>query len=350
MRIYDSIDFRRLPAELEPLFAEASRHSFFNLPGWYDLVARYGLRPGWRPLVVSNDDHTAAFALQAADNTSAALSCSNPYTCEHAVLTAPLANGRESVRQLAFDLARGQAQRCRLQLSPLLPGAAFDAAADGFRAAGFAVKPYFSWGNWHERVTGLTFEEFATGRPSALRNTYKRKLAAIAKTSEAVFQFSEDGRDAEGFLSAYDEVYRESWKEAEPFPAFVRELVRFADSAGALRWGVLRISGKPAAVQFWIVWNGRALLFKLAYAAPFKELSPGTVLTMRMLERIFAIDRPGEIDFGRGDDAYKQLFVSARREHWGLDAANPRTVRGGLLAAAMVAARLRDRMGVRGKR
>jgi CelD/BcsL family acetyltransferase involved in cellulose biosynthesis len=96
--------------------------------------------------------------------------------------------------------------------------------------------------------------------------------------------------------------------------------------------------------QFWIVWKNRAIIYKLAYDDKWSAFSPGTLLTFHMIRRVLEQDRPDEINFGRGDDDYKKLWMSARRERWGIEAANPRSVRGASRSLRVAAGMLRDRL------
>jgi CelD/BcsL family acetyltransferase involved in cellulose biosynthesis len=64
-------------------------------------------------------------------------------------------------------------------------------------------------------------------------------------------------------------------------------------------------------------------VLKLAHDEAFKPISPGTVLTAWMLRRLIGEEGVAAIDFGRGDDPYKQLWTSARRQRIGVVLATP---------------------------
>jgi hypothetical protein len=339
MRVFKNPDFLSLPDDIGALFDAAGEKSFFNLPGWYALVSRHGLPPRRRPYLIVDNEATTAFVFQMEEDNSDLISCTNPYTCEHDAIA-----GRSPdpgvIQRLIAEIARSGPRRARIQLAGLSPtGEAFEAILAGLRGR-YRTRPFRGWGTCCENVDGKSFKDYLAARSSALTNTWRRKSAALSKT-DASFCVHDKAQPLEPFIAAYRQAEQQSWKQDEPFPQFIPELIRFAESIGALRIGMLSIGGETAAVQFWIVWRREALIFKLVHAEKFASFSPGTLLTMHMLEHIFAHDAPAQINFGRGDDAYKKLWVSERTERWGIDAANLRTGRGLMLAAGMAAADLR---------
>ena len=88
------------------------------------------------------------------------------------------------------------------------------------------------------------------------------------------------------------------------------------------------IDGTPAAAQIWLVQEGRATIFKLAHDPAFDRQSPGTLLTHWVLSQLHDQDGVRDVDFGRGDDSYKRLWLSLTRDRVGFLAANPRSLKG----------------------
>ena len=350
MKSYNCSDFTKLGNEIARLFQFAERDSFFSLPGWYALVADRGLDREWRAgLSVGDDAQVALVWCHNRDKSPRALrSCTNAYTCEYDVLHG--GSNLDTVRAFAKNLVLDNPQRDYIRLEGLDPAKPeFAAVIDGFRAGDWVVKPYFGWGSWFEMTNGLDFASYLAARPTILQNTWKRKSSALKNSARSAIRFYSKGDDLAYFIDAYELVQSQSWKQPEPFRKFVPGLIRLAAENDALRLGVLEIDGRPAAAQIWIVWAGNVTIFKLVHAEEFAVFSPGTVLSMQMMQTVLESDRPNEINFGRGDDAYKKLWLSSRRERWGIEAANPRTLRGlspaGKLALGLGRDRLKKMLG-----
>jgi CelD/BcsL family acetyltransferase involved in cellulose biosynthesis len=92
--------------------------------------------------------------------------------------------------------------------------------------------------------------------------------------------------------------------------------------------GVVWLRGQPIGAQIWFVAHGRAEIFKVAYDESFKEYSPGTVLTAKLMEHVMQNDVVDEVDYLIGDDGYKKAWMSDRRERFGVIAYNPSTAAG----------------------
>ena len=76
-----------------------------------------------------------------------------------------------------------------------------------------------------------------------------------------------------------------------------------------------------------------------------KALSPGTVLTAHMVRHLLDVEQVAELDFGRGDDPYKQSWTTRREQRIGLLLANPWRPRGLATIARHGLGRLRRRVG-----
>lgn len=192
--------------------------------------------------------------------------------------------------------------------------------------AGLSVHGYFAFGNWYEPVE-LRWADYLQQRSGQVRSTIKRngkKFAAEGGRLEIV----SGGERLDIALAAYQTVYEQSWKLPEPYPDFVPGLIRFCARRGWLRLGLAWLGDKPVAAQIWIVANGRADIYKLAYDEAYKALAPGTLLTALLMEQALDVDQVREIDYLIGDDPYKAAWMSQRRERFGLIAYDPQTLRG----------------------
>src|SRR6516162_956453 len=353
MPVYINPDFRRLAGGLARLFERAAEDSFFALPAWYDLVARHGVPRGSEVRVYTDERAGSATALLLRTDAPAherhLTSLANAYSVEHGVICRPETDLEAGFSAIFAEILAERPRWERLSLIELDPRhASYRAATCSLRRAGFLVECAFNSGTWYEETAALDFAEYLAARPSELRNTWRRKRVRLERSNRLSASFFSDPEGIDQAIADYLTIYDASWKPSEHFPEFIPALIQLAAELGALRLGIYYIDGMPAAAQFWILWRGCAIIYKLAHDKRLDDLSLGTLLTMEMTERVLAYDRPREITLGRGDDLYKRLWLPKRRERWGIAAANPWTRRGLARGLKRKAGKLYDRL--RGER
>lgn len=350
LRIYANLD--ALPSDVVRLFDAATHDDVFAGLPWFKVLAATALPAGETPLVAVLDDaHGPVAALALAKRAHAErwpgareiASLANFYSCAFAPAIRAGADARTGAAQLAQGLVAQLQPFDLLDLHTLSAEAATTAGlARGLAAAGLVTQPYFHFGNWYERVAGDDAASYMARRPPALRNTIQRKRRKLERDGRLALQIIGLGDDLIAGIAAYERVHDASWKDAEPYPAFLPRLVRDLGAGGAIRLGLAVVDGTPIAAQIWLTAGARATIFKLAYDERHADLSAGSILTAHMAAHAIERDRVQEIDFGRGDDDYKKSWLAQRREYHGLIACNPRSLRG--IAAALrhvVPARLR---------
>jgi hypothetical protein len=312
-----------LPAGAQALFATSP--GLFGSLEWWRTVLAHGMEAGSVPdflLCRLDGVPVALFPLrQAANGWLSGLT--TPYSCLYQPLLAPhlTADMVAAVFAAFAHFCRGRAVTRLDALDADWPHLAGWIA--GARAARLVVLRFDSFGNWHEPVAGLDWRRYLAARPGALRETVRRRLQRVEREKLASFQIVTRGEAVEAGIAAYESVYARSWKQAEPFPQFNSGLMRAGAAAGWLRLGLFRIGDQPVAAQFWVVEQGVATVLKLAHDEAFKTFSPGTVLTAWMLRHFLEQEHVTAIDFGRGDDPYKQGWAGQRRQRIGLVFANP---------------------------
>jgi hypothetical protein len=219
-----------------------------------------------------------------------------------------------------------------VQISPLAKDSeTFNALTNEFRAQGWWVQHYFSHGNWYLPCDGIDSSQYLAERPTRLRNTLRRKSRAFAKVAQSELEIFQSMKDLERGITAFQSVYEKSWKKQEPFSDFIANFIRLCAKRGWLRLGVAWLEEKPVAAQIWIVCQGKASIYKLAYDEAYRKLSAGSVLTTHLMAHVLDIDKVREVDYLTGDDPYKQDWMTHRRERWGMIAINPKTPQGLLL-------------------
>jgi hypothetical protein len=315
---------------------------FFSTAAWWRTVVAAGVPAGAEAVFAVHGDGDGAVLwplLRRADGGFEALT--NPYTCRYQ----PAAGERADLHGAGRALARLGRGGGVLRLDALDPDwAGLPAVLAGARAGGMAALRFDHFGNWHEAIAGRDWRGYLAGRPGALRETVRRRLRDAERNPALSFAVLEGAREVEGGIAEYEAVYARSWKEPEPFPDFNAELMRQTAREGTLRLSVLRHAGVAIAVQMWIVHDGIAAVLKLAHDEAHKPLSPGTALTAWTLRRLIEGEGVDGIDFGRGDDPYKQLWTSRRRQRIGVVLAAPWHPRGLAVLLRHAGGRLRERV------
>jgi Acetyltransferase (GNAT) domain len=316
-----------LPESAASLFVAAANRGFDSSWTWYQTVIEHGLPAGVVPCFALSRQaqHSAVlFPLQVEQRGRSLKSMTNAYTWLYRPLVHPEAE-HDALRQAGRELGRFCRDWSAVRIDALDPASAeLPPLLAGLRDAGLLSHRFAHFGNWHHRVAGAAWADYLASRPGQLRETVRRRLRKAERNPELRFDLIETADAADAGIAAYEEVYLRSWKEPEPLPRFNPELMRRAASLGVLRLGLLTAKDRPIAAQYWVVSHGQASLLKLAHDEAFKSLSPGTVLTAMMIRLLLDRDHVDELDFGRGDDPYKQLWAAERRQRIGVVLMNPR--------------------------
>ena len=304
-----------LPTSAEDLFAQTARDSIFFSRPWFENLHQHApaQHQRLRLACVLDDQQVMAILLLEMRSEQHWYALSNLYSSLYTLLLTDDAQ-QEVVDCLALGLSRLPFASLRLE-----PIAEDDPQMHRFeqaiRALGIACHRRFRFYNWVHQTHGQTFADYLQARPARLRNTLARKQRKLAREYNYTIRLFTD-QDLQLALQDYDTVYQKSWKANELYGEFIQGLAYRLAEQGWLRLAILYINNQPVAAQFWFVVHGRASIFKLVYDQQWAHYSPGSILSRYLMAQVIDNEQVSEIDFLTGNDAYKQDWMSERRERY----------------------------------
>jgi len=317
MRFVCYADWKALPESANNLFEEAEQESIFFSRLWFENLIEHGLDEGQTLLLatVSEGDQLLALLPLSQQGSKHGFPLKHLYTSLYTLLIT-----QERQPQILTCLIQGLREHSihSLQLDPVTEDDHnLQKLQQVMKTSGYSCHRHFRFYNWIHRTQGDSFADYMASRPTRVRNTIARKQRKLEREQEhSIRLFTEN--DIEQGLADYHTVYMASWKANEVFEPFVEGLATRLAQSGGLRLAVLYINHQPAAAQFWFVVHGKASIFKLAYDEKWKHYSPGSILIAYLMKQVIDVDRIEEIDFLTGNDAYKQEWMSERRQRWRL--------------------------------
>ncbi len=319
-----TLDWHDSPDALpEDALALLPADDLFASPAWLRATAAHALPAGERPrlALARRDGRPLALFPLRRDARGRLHALTTPYTCLYRPLFHPDATTAERVACCA-----AVARRCRGGVARLdcLPEESVPALSAGARRAGLLPLGFEHFGAWCEDVSGVGRDAYLAARPGALRATLVRKERRHG--AGLALRVVRGGAELEPGIAAFGRMQALGWQGPEPFPDFNPALMRELAGTGTLRLGLLLRAGEVVAAQLWVLWAGRALVLKLAHDPAHDALSPGTLLSGRMIAGLLD-EGARTLDFGRGDDSYKRGWARERVARSG--AAARRSAEGG---------------------
>lgn len=315
-------DWHQLPASANQLFEEHARSSIFFSRPWFESLEKVVLDDEQTMLlacVVEGEEVLAILPLMIREH-------NHLHSLKHfysSLFTLLLA--KHNQKQVLNCLVSGFDQMSinSLRLDPVAEDDRnVQMLQQVMESMGYECHRHFRFYNWIYRVKGQTYNDYMATRPSRVRNTITRKQRKLLREHGYEIRLYTN-KDLEQGLKDYNSVYQASWKAHEQFDAFIYSLTKTLSKSGWLRLAVLYIGEQPAAAQYWFVAHGKASIFKLVYDEIWKQYSPGSILISYMMQLVIEIDKVEEIDFLTGNDAYKQDWMSERRQRWMLSLFKP---------------------------
>jgi CelD/BcsL family acetyltransferase involved in cellulose biosynthesis len=173
-----------------------------------------------------------------------------------------------------------------------------------YRARGPVARPYVD-------LRG-SFADYMRRFSAKTRSTWRRKARRLEAVGVVEVVRATGLGDIERFLDGASEISRTTYQFNRLGLGLrdvdaLRQRLELAASRGWLRCYLLSCGGTPCCFMVGYQIGGRFYYADVGYDPAWSKWSVGTVLLLRVIEDLFAHDRPSTLDFGPGGE-YKHHF------------------------------------------
>ena len=310
-------DWNELPESASALFVQEEKGSVFFSRPWFECLTAGALDDAHTMVlacVVAGDRVMAMLPLMESAGSKTWYALRHGYTPLYSLL---LADDEQERVLSCLAQALGQLPVNGMLLEPV---AGDDSKINGLKRhleiAGFGCEYIFRSYNWVYHLQGQSYTAYMAGRPAQLRHTISRKTRKLEREHGYEIRLFSGEEVLSGMVDYYV-VYNASWKQNETRNAGFQDcFVEAFSKAGWTRLAIMYIKGQPVAAQLWFVHHNKASIFRLAYDRAWSQYSTGSILTRFLMEYVIDTDGVDEIDFLTGNEAYKQDWMSDRRERF----------------------------------
>ncbi len=162
---------------------------------------------------------------------------------------------------------------------------------------------------------GGSYDDYLSGFSAKTRSTFRRKQKKLADFSGGTLDVREYRTPDQlaDFLTHAIPLSRRTYQarlldSGLPESASARDEMMALSTKDSLRAYLLFINGKAVSYLYLPIKDGIISYAFLGYDTDIAHMSPGTVLQLEALERLFAEGRYRYFDFTEGEGAHKKMF------------------------------------------
>ena len=239
-----------------------------------------------------------------------------------------LAEDAAAMRALADTVFQGRPRRVSIAFLDRDSSGAAElraaAIAGGYRALNrpLLFSPYV--------VVDTEWETYEQQLSKNLRGDLRRSLRRLRDVGDVVFEFKDGTEGLDALMADVFAIEARSWKATQGtamtsdrnVERFYRQFARWASQRGCLLVALLRVNGRPVAMDVGIEDRGVQYMIKGSYDTHYRRGSPGKLLLHATLQRAFERDLD-RVELLGADDPYKRAWARYSHQRQAFDAFAP---------------------------